>query len=75
MSAWGVSAGGEEVSAWESVCPDGCLSRGCLPRGEVSALGGVCLGGCMSQGLLGLCCLIETRDHIEIITITAVLFE
>ena len=29
----------------------------------------------MSQGLLGLCCSIETRDHIEIITITAVLFE
>ena len=26
----------------------------------------------ISQGLLGLCCLIETRDHIEIITITAV---
>ena len=29
----------------------------------------------LSQGLLGLCCSIETRDHIEIITITAVLFE
>ena len=29
----------------------------------------------MSQGLLGLCCSIETRDRIEIITITAVLFE
>ena len=31
--------------------------------------------GLMSQGLLGICCSIETRDHIEIITITAVLFE
>ena len=29
----------------------------------------------MSQALLGLCCLIETRDRIEIISITAVLFE
>ena len=29
----------------------------------------------MSQGLLGLCCLIETRDRIEGITLTAVLFE
>ena len=29
----------------------------------------------VSQGLLGLCCSIETRDRIEIITITAVLFE
>ena len=29
----------------------------------------------LSQGLLGLCCSIETRDRIEIITITAVLFE
>ena len=29
----------------------------------------------MSQGLLGLCCLIETRDRIERITLTAVLFE
>ena len=29
----------------------------------------------MSQGLLGLCCSIETRDCIEISTITAVLFE
>ena len=29
----------------------------------------------MSQGLLGLCCSIETRDRVEIITITAVLFE
>ena len=28
----------------------------------------------MSQGLLGLCCLIETRDRIERITLTAVLF-
>ena len=28
----------------------------------------------MSQDLLGLCCLIETRDHIKVITITAVLF-
>ena len=28
----------------------------------------------MSQDLLGLCCLIETRDRIKIITITAVLF-
>ena len=31
--------------------------------------------GHLSQGLLGLCCSIETRDHIEIITRTAVLFE
>ena len=31
--------------------------------------------GLMSQGLLGLCCLIETRDCIERITLTAVLFE
>ena len=29
----------------------------------------------MSQGLLGLCCLIETRDRIEIITLTATSFE
>ena len=29
----------------------------------------------LSQGLLGLCCSIETRDHVEIITITAVLFD
>ena len=29
----------------------------------------------VSQGLLGLCCSIETRDRIEIITITAVLFD
>ena len=29
----------------------------------------------MSQGLLGLCCSIETRDCIERITLTAVLFE
>ena len=29
----------------------------------------------LSQGLLGLCCPIETRDHIERITLTAVLFE
>ena len=29
----------------------------------------------MSQGLLGLCCSIETIDHIEIINITAVLFK
>ena len=29
----------------------------------------------LSQGLQGLCCSIETKDHIEIITITAVLFE
>ena len=29
----------------------------------------------MSQGLLGLCCSIETRDRIAIITITAVLFK
>ena len=29
----------------------------------------------MSQGLLGLCCLIETRDRIERITLTAVLFD
>ena len=29
----------------------------------------------MSQGLLGLFCLIETRDRIEIITRTALLFE
>ena len=29
----------------------------------------------LSQDLLGLCCFIETRDHIEIILITAVLFE
>ena len=29
----------------------------------------------VSQGLLGLCCSIETRDHIERITLTAVLFE
>ena len=29
----------------------------------------------MSQGLLGLCCLIETRDRIERITLTAVLFK
>ena len=31
--------------------------------------------GCVSQGLLGLCCLIDTRDRIERITLTAVLFE
>ena len=30
--------------------------------------------GVMSQGLLGLCCSIETRDCIERITLTAVLF-
>ena len=29
----------------------------------------------LSQGLLGLCCSIETRDRIERITLTAVLFE
>ena len=29
----------------------------------------------MSQGLLGLCCSIETRDCIERITLTAVLFD
>ena len=29
----------------------------------------------LSKGLLGLCCLIETRDCIERITLTAVLFE
>ena len=29
----------------------------------------------MSQDLLGLCCLIETRDRIERITLTAVLFD
>ena len=29
----------------------------------------------MSQGLLGLCCSIETRDRIERITLTAVLFD
>ena len=28
----------------------------------------------LSQGLLGLCCSIETRDRIERITLTAVLF-
>ena len=28
----------------------------------------------MSQGLLGLCCLIETRDRIEIITLAAIFF-
>ena len=31
--------------------------------------------GVLSQGILGLCCLIETRDHIEIITRTALLFK
>ena len=31
--------------------------------------------GKMSQGLLGLCCLIETRDRIERFTLTAVLFD
>ena len=29
----------------------------------------------LSQGLLGLCCSIETRDRIERITLTAVLFD
>ena len=29
----------------------------------------------LSQGILGLCCSIETRDHIERITLTAVLFD
>ena len=41
----------------------------------VLAISGPILGAKMSQGLLGLCCSIETRDCIEIITITAVLFE
>ena len=31
--------------------------------------------GLMSQSLLGLCCSIETRDRVEIIIITAVLFD
>ena len=41
----------------------------------VLATSGPTLASKMSQGLLGLCCLIETRGHIEIITLTAVLFE
>ena len=37
--------------------------------------GEMLLWGGLSQGLLGLCCLIETRDRIERITLTAVLFD
>ena len=33
-----------------------------------------CVNLLLSQDLLGLCCLIETRDRIERITLTAVLF-
>ena len=41
----------------------------------VLAISGPTLATKMSQGLLGLCCLIETRDRIERITWTAVLFD
>ena len=39
---------GERGSAWEDICPWGCLPRGCLPKG--SAWGeGVCSGGCLPR--------------------------
>ena len=41
----------------------------------VLATSGPTLATKMSQGLLGLCCSIETRDCIERIILTAVLFE
>ena len=41
----------------------------------VMVISGPTLATKMSQGLLGLCCLIESRDRIEISNITAVLFE
>ena len=56
------------------------MSRGGVTRGRGYVQRGfrdVCAkrGGYGTvRGLLGLCCSIETRDRIEIITITAVLF-
>ena len=41
----------------------------------VLAISGPTLATKMSQGLLRLCCSIETRDRIERITLTAVLFD
>ena len=41
----------------------------------VLATSGTTLATKMSQSLLGLCCSIETRDRIERITLTAVLFD
>ena len=53
----GVSPCEGGVSAKGGVCPEGCLSRGCLPRGVSAIMGCVCPGGVAVQGgvCLGVC--------------------